>query len=241
MKSLEKRDNKVRLFRSCCKYIAAVFGQIITLLGLELRLEFRQRASLAGVLLFAIGTVYLFSLAFGTVEPRLWNALYWIILLFGAVNGLGRSFSRELTYRYAYYQQLTSPLSLYISKVVFNTLFLLVIGLLVWATLTLFFGNPVRDYGLFSLTLFMACLGLSLILTFLALVAGRVSNGPGIVAILAFPVVIPLLLTVVKLGAVALRLIQQTSTSKDLTLLFGVDLLAVGLALLLVPTLWKEA
>lgn len=218
-----------------------MFGQIITLLGLEVRLEFRQRASIAGVLLFAIGTVYLFSLAFGSIEPRLWNALYWIILLFGAVNGLGRSFSRELTYRHTYYQQLASPLSLYVAKVLFNTLFLLGIGILVWGMLALFFGNPVRDVGLFSTTLLMASLGLSLILTFLALVAGRVANGPGLVAILAFPVVIPLLLTVVKLGAVALRLIQQTSTGKDLLLLFGVDLLAIGLALLLVPTLWKEA
>ena len=213
----------------------------MTLLRLEIRLEFRQRASIAGVLLFAIGTVYLFSLAFGTLEPRLWNAVYWIILLFGAVNGLGRSFSRELTYRYAYYQQLTSPLSLYLAKALFNTIFLLFIGLLVWGMLSILFGNPVKDLGLFSTTLFMASLGLSLVLTFLALLAGRVTNGPGIVAILAFPVVIPLLLTVVKLGAVALRLIQQTSTNKDLLLLFGVDLLAIGLAILLVPTLWKEA
>jgi heme exporter protein B len=241
VKSFETDEIKEVRRQITLKYIAVVFGQIITLLGLELRLEFRQRASIAGVLLFAIGTVYLFSLAFGSVEPRLWNALFWIILLFGAVNGLGRSFSRELTYRYSYYQQLTSPLSLYVAKVLFNTLFLLVIGTLVWGMLSLLFGNPVRDVGLFVITLCMASLGLSLILTFLALVAGRVNNGPGIVAILAFPVVIPLLLTVVKLGAVALRLIQQTSTSKDLLLLFGVDLLAIGLALLLVPSLWKEA
>ena len=219
----------------------AVAVEMLTLLRLQWRLEFRQRAALAGVVLFAVGTVYLFSLAFGTLEPRLWNALFWLVLLFGATNGLSRAFDRELTYRYAYYAQLTSPLKLYAAKVVVNALFLLLLGLVVWGLLALLFGNPVREAGLFALTLACAASGLSLVLTFLAMVAGRVANGPAVVAVLAFPVVVPLLLTVVKLGAVALRLVQQTSTAKDLLLLAGVDLLAVGLALLLVPSLWREA
>ena len=215
--------------------------RIATLIRLELKLEFRQRASMAGVLLFSIGTVYLFSLAFGHLEPRLWTALFWIVLLFGATNGLSNAFRRELTYRHAYYHQLAPPLAIYLSKVVFNTIFLLIIGMLVWLLLILFFGNPVVDNLLFFSTLLLACSGLSLLLTFLALLAGRVPNGAGMVAILAFPTVIPLLLTVVKLGAVSTRVIAQTSTSKDLLVLVGIDLLAIGLALILVPMLWKEA
>ncbi len=208
---------------------------------LQWQLEFRQRASLAGVLLFAVGTVYLFSLAFGNVEPRLWNALYWIVLLFGATNGLGNSFQRELTYRYAYYSQLASPLELYAGKVAFNTLFLVLIGLLVWAMLALLFGSVVVDQLLFVLTLGMGSFGLALVLTFLAMLAGRISNGGGVVAVLAFPVLIPLLLTVVKLGAVATRVVSQTSTSTDVAMLAGLDLLAIGLAIFLVPLLWREA
>ncbi len=213
----------------------------VSLVGLEWRLELRQRASLASVLLFTVGTVYLFSLAFGTLEPRLWNALFWIVLLLGATTGLGQSFRRELTYRHAYYHQLATPLGVYAAKVATNAAFLLAIGLLVWGLLALLFGNFVREVPLFVATLLLAVLGLSLILTFLSLVAGRVTNGPGLVAILAFPVVIPLLLTTVKLGAVSLRLVQQTSTGRDLGILAGVDLLAVGLALFLVPFLWREA
>lgn len=219
----------------------AMVQRILTLIKLEWKLEFRQRASLAGVLLFAIGTVYLFSLAFGNLEPRLWNALFWIVLLFGATNGLSNAFRRELSYRYAYYHQLAPPLAIYLSKVVFNSVFLLAIGTIVWGLLALLFNNPVSDYGLFISTLLLACLGLSLILTFLALIAGRVTNGSGLVAILAFPVVIPLLLTVVKLGAVSTRVIAQTSTANDLLVLGGLNLLAIGLAILLVPLLWKEA
>ena len=215
--------------------------KLLTLLRLEWRLELRQRASLAGAILFAVGAVYLFSLAFGALEPRLWNALYWIVLLFAATSGLGQAFRRELTYRHAYYHQLAPPLALYAAKATVNALFLGLLGLVTWGLLAVLFGNPVRDPRLFGITLAFAAAGLSLVLTFLALVAGRVANGPALLAVLAFPVVIPLLLTVVKLGAVALRLVQQTSTAKDLLLLGGVDLMAVGLAILLVPAVWREA
>ena len=212
-----------------------------TLFALELRLEFRQRVSLAGVLLFVAGVAYLFSLAFGALEPRLWNALFWVVLLFGAVNGLAGAFRRELTYRYAYYHQLAAPLELYAAKAAANTLLLLVVGLLAWGALGLLFGNPVRDAGLFALALGLGSLGLALTLTFLAALAGRVrSGGTGLVAILAFPVVVPLLLTTVKLGAVATRVVAQTSTAKDVGLLGGVVALSLGLALLLVPAVWRE-
>ena len=212
-----------------------------TLIRLEWRLEFRQRATLAGVVLFALGTVYLFSLAFGQLEARLWNALFWIVLLFAATNTVAAAFRRELTYRYAYYHQFAPPLSLYLAKVVYHTLVLTVLGVLVWLALGLVFGNPVRDVGLFALTLGLASLGLSLVLTFLSLLAARVERGPGLIAILAFPVSIPILLTSIKLGAVATRVIQQLSTSRDVLTLCGIDLLAVGMSVFLVPLLWQEA
>ena len=218
-----------------------MWHDLAVLTAAEWRLEFRRRASVAAVLLFAVGTVYVFSLAFGNLEPRLWNALYWIILLFGATNGLAGAFDRELRQRHAYYSQLCAPLGLYLAKAAVNFGFLVAIGLLVWGLLALLFGNAVADAPLFAATLALGALGLSLILTFLALIAGRVRNGPGLVAVLAFPVVLPLLLSVIKLGAVAARVVQQLSTGRDLLLLAGVDLLALGLALLLVPTLWRDA
>lgn len=215
--------------------------KFLTLLRLEWKLEFRERSSVASVLLFVVATIYLFSIAFGSLEIRLWNATYWLIILLAATNGLSTVFKRELTYRHSYYAQLAEPLSLFFSKVVINFLYLIVVSLLGWGVLSLFFGNPVKDEVLWLTTIFASSLGFSLILCFLALIAGRVRNGPTLVALLAFPVLIPLLLTVIKLGAVSVRLIQQTSTMKDLLILGGIDLLAIGLSLFLVPLLWQDA
>lgn len=213
----------------------------LTLVRLEWRLELRQGASLAGVGLFVIGTVYLFSLAFGALEPRLWNALYWLVLLFSATNASTRLFSRELTYRYQYYHQLAGPLTVFAAKATFATVLLLGVGVLNWVALGLLFGNPIQDVGLFALAAALGAVGLALVLSFVAVLTARARGGAALTSVLAFPLLIPLLLTLVKLGAVAARLIQQTSTAKDVLLLGGVDLLVVGLSILLVPTVWREA
>ena len=215
--------------------------QYFSLLALEWRLELRRGAQLATVALFVLGTVYLFSLAFGALEPRLWNALFWLVLLFTATNAAARLFDRELTYRYAYYVQVAPPLVVFAAKVTFAAALLCGVGALSWAALALLFGSPVRDVGLFALALALGSIGLALVLGFVSVLTSRARGGAGLNAVLAFPVLIPLLLTLVKLGAVSARLVQQTSTGKDLLLLAAVDLLAVGLAILLVPMVWREA
>ena len=215
--------------------------QYFSLLALEWRLELRRGAQLATVGLFVLGTAYLFSLAFGALEPRLWNALFWLVLLFTATNAAARMFDRELTYRYAYYVQVAPPLVVFAAKVTFASGLLFGVGLVNWAALAVLFGNPVRDIGLFAGTLALGGVGFALVLGFVSVLTSRARGGAGLNAVLAFPLMIPLLLTLVKLGAVALRLIQQTSTGRDVVLLGGVDLLAVGLAILLVPSVWREA
>ena len=213
----------------------------LSLLALEWRLELRRGAQLATVALFVLGTVYLFSLAFGTLEARLWNALFWLVLLFTATNAAARLFDRELTYRYAYYAQMAPPLVVFAAKVTFASALLFGVGALNWAALAVLFGSPVRDPGLFAAALGLGGVGFALVLGFVAVLTSRARGGAGLNAVLAFPVLIPLLLTLVKLGAVSARLVQQTSTAKDLLLLGAVDLLAVGLAILLVPMVWREA
>ena len=213
----------------------------LTLVGLEWRLEARQGATLATVALFTLGSAYLFSLALGAVEPRIWNALFWLVLLLSATNAAALQFRRELTYRYTYYHQLAPPLAHFAAKVTVSAVLLFAIGVLNWGALALLFGQPVRDLGLFVGTLALVAVGLALVLGFVAVLTARARGGAGLQAVLAFPLLVPLLLTAVKLGAVALRLVRQTSTAKDLALLGAVDLLAIGLAILLVPAIWREA
>jgi heme exporter protein B len=59
-------------------------------------------------------------------------------------------------------------------------------------------------------------------------------------AILGFPLIIPILLTLVKLGAQSIGLIQGGSISSDIATLIGIDLVLLAVSLLLFPFLWRD-
>ena len=66
------------------------------LIGKEIRLELKQKYVLNGILLYLVSTIFVTYLAFDKIiSTDTWNSLFWIILLFVAVNGISKSFVQE--------------------------------------------------------------------------------------------------------------------------------------------------
>ena len=59
-------------------------------------------------------------------------------------------------------------------------------------------------------------------------------------AILSFPVIMPILLTLVRLSAIALRLIQDTSYQRDIVNLLAIDAILITLTFVLFPYVWRD-
>ena len=59
-------------------------------------------------------------------------------------------------------------------------------------------------------------------------------------AILGFPVIIPILVTLIKLSANALGLITDTAYTEDIFILLAIDAILVALSFILFPFLWKD-
>ena len=213
---------------------------ILLLLIKEFLLEFRTRSAISGIFLYVISTLFVVYETFVKIQPNVWNTLFWIILLFVAVNAMVKSFVQEKGNRVLYYYSLLNPSHVLIAKIVYNTLLLLVLSLLIWG-LFLFFGdNPVKDMGLFLLILFLGSFGFSVTFTFLASLVAASNQSSTLLAVLSFPLIIPIILMLVKISAHALRLIQDTAVSGDLAILVAIDLLLCGVALLLFPFIWRD-
>ena len=84
--------------------------EISILLKKEIILEWRQRYALNGMLLYVVSTIMVvymsFNLKGSTLQPVTWNALFWIIMLFTAVNAIAKSFNQERYGRFIYYYTL---------------------------------------------------------------------------------------------------------------------------------------
>jgi heme exporter protein B len=59
-------------------------------------------------------------------------------------------------------------------------------------------------------------------------------------AILSFPIIIPIILTLIKLSANALRLMQDTAVWKDIATLLAIDLILISMTFFLFPFLWRD-
>lgn len=178
--------------------------------------------------------------SFNTVDSRTWNALFWIIFLFAALNGLVKSFLQESEAREIYYYSIVHPIELILSKVLYNIIMLLVLGFLIYGCMGLFLHNPVRDYDLFLASIIMGSIGVSLCFTFVSAISMKSGTSATLMAVLSFPVILPVLLVLIKLTANSLRLIQESSVLKDFYILAGIDLLLLGLCLLLFPVIWRS-
>lgn len=236
MTLLEEMSFFVRLFLPPMN----ILKETIFLIQKELTLEWRQKYAISGILLYVLSTIFIVYLSTIKVEPPVWNPIFWIIVLFASVNAVAKSFVQESSARQLYYYQLVNPTAIILSKIIYNTLLLLFLSVLSFMVFGLVAGNPVKDYFQFYLALFLGSVGFAIVFTFISAIASKANNSGTLMAILGFPLIIPILMTLVKMSANALRLINDTSIDKDIMILVAIDLILLGLAFVLFPFLWRD-
>ena len=101
-------------------------------------------------------------------------------------------------------------------------------------------ANPVKEAGLFYLALLLGSIGLAFAFTFVSAIAAKADNSATLMAILGFPVVLPILLTLVRISKFALHLNMDRGYVADLLILGSIDVLLAACAVVLFPYLWKE-
>lgn len=142
--------------------------------------------------------------------------------------------------RMLYYYSTVHPLQLVAAKLLYNTLLLWTIHLLTALVLSVLVGNPVQDMPWFLFTGAVGILGFSGILTLVSAIAQKASNQSTLMAILSFPVLIPVLVLVIKLSKQALDGLDRSLGYESLGSLLAINALVVAVALLLFPYLWKD-
>ena len=207
----------------------------------EFLLEFRQKSTLAGILVYIVATVFISALSFKKIiHPTVWNALFWTIFMFISVNVSSKSFMQETKgkglYNYLYY----NPRTFILSKIIYNMLLMAVLSLLTFFFYSWFVGSMVQDMGMFLLALVFSSSAFSGILSLMSAIASKANNNISLMAIVSFPVLMPLLLVSVKLSKHAIDGLAWSVSYKYLLILIMLNFVVVALATLLFNYLWKE-
>ena len=199
-------------------------------------MEYRNKYAISGILLYMACIVFIIFMTFGQdLRGPVWVVLFWIIMLFTAVNAVAKSFMQESAGRQLYYYTLANPRDIMLSKIIYNIfimLFLAVIALLFYSVTS---GYPIVDNASFLLSLLLGAMAFATTFSMISAIASK-----ALMAILSFPLLIPIIIILIR---ISLNAIQQNNLDinlQDLLYLAALNVMIIALAMVLFPYLWRD-
>ena len=221
-----------------------IVKEIRTLIFQEALIEWRLRYAINGILLYLVSIIFISYLSFrsqvNSLSPVVWNTLFWIIILFTAVNAVTKSFIQLNRGRLIYYYSIANPAAIILSKIIYNTILLLIIGFIGLLAYSLVLGNPVGDGLLFSLNLVLGSIGFAAVLTMNSGIASKAANSTSLMAILSFPVLLPLLLIIIRISKNAIEDLDWIASYGQIIYLCAIDIIVVVISTILFPFIWRS-
>ena len=216
--------------------------QIHHLIKKEILLEWRSKYALNGVLLYVVSTVFVCYLSFLVMPEKLtWNALFWIIMLFASINAVAKSFLQESRGRHLYIYTLASPVALILAKTIYNGLLMMILTLIALAVYAFVFPFPEdTDLLMYFVATILGSFTFATIFTMVSAIASKAGNGGMLMAILSFPIIIPVLIVLIKLSKNAIDGLDRSVSLDDIGMLALINVLVMSVSLVLFPYLWRD-
>lgn len=219
--------------------------QIITLISKEIVIELRQKYAISGMILYLISSIFVVYMALNiknaSLNPIIWNAIFWIIILFTAANSIAKSFIQESNDLLLYYYTISSPVAIILSKMIYNVLLMAVLILLGLPIYSIVLGNPVLDFWVFGISMLLGACGFATSFTMISGIASKASNSSTMMAILGFPVILPMLLLILKISKNAIDGLSISASSDEIITLVAIIVIAITSSVILFPYLWRSS
>lgn len=214
--------------------------QVIALILKDLKVDWRNKYPVAGLILYIIVLVIIAYLSFANfIKPEVWNALFWIILLFTSVNAIAKSFVQE-DERSMYYYFTAKPIAIILAKLIYHFVYQLALLVVAFFAFSLFLGAPSGNSSLFILNLLVGSLGLSSTFTLISALASKTNNQSIMMAILGFPVIIPVLILAISNSKMIILGGSWPDISTNFIALVSVNVIIIALTFILFPFTWKS-
>jgi heme exporter protein B len=218
-------------------------GHILAHLRKDLRIEWRSRDSINGMLFFALLVVVVFSLAFdptAAVSRQISGGILWVALLFATVTALNQAWTREQNHQVLEAQRMApAPASaLFLGKAIANMLFVLVVEAVLAPVFIVFYNlHVLGNAWLLALILPLGTWALVVNGTFFAVLGLRTRNRELLLPLLLLPISLPALLGMVEAttGVLTAQL-DPLEINTWVTQLAGYDLVFTIVCVLLFET-----
>jgi heme exporter protein B len=206
--------------------------------------ELRTRYAISALAMFVVTTIaiILFSLGSEGASPDVLSGMLWVVIFFGAMSGLSRAFVAEEERGTAMtLQLLAAPSAVFFGKLLFNVVLVVALNVVTVALYAAFInGFIIRSLGIFVVTIGLGSLGLASAATIIAAIIARASTKGTLYPVLSFPIVLPLLLTVINATRLASEGAFFGEASGEFQILVSYIVVVTTASAMLFAYVWKD-
>lgn len=220
------------------------FNKSIAVFRKEIAMEFRSRIALSALFLFMVITIstIAFTTAGEKIEKYIASALLWIILFFGSMTGLSRTFVMEEERGTSLLLKLSSrPIEVFFGKLLFTmtlsmSLSILGAGLFLFFLPSLIIGNMM----LYWIMVIILSVCMASAITAIAAIISKANGKGALFPVLSFPVLLPPALLGIEALSMAIHGANISEAGSTIIVLLSYAGIMISVSSLLFEFIWNE-
>jgi heme exporter protein B len=220
------------------------FNKSIAVFRKEIAMEFRSRIALSALFLFIVITIstIAFTTAGERIEKYIASALLWIVLFFGSMTGLSRTFVMEEERGTSLLLKLSSrPIEVFFGKLLFTitlsmSLSILGAGLFLFFLPSLIIGNMM----LYWIMVIILSVCMASAITAIAAIISKANGKGALFPVLSFPVLLPPALLGIEALSMAIHGADISEAGTTIIVLLSYAGIMISVSSLLFEFIWNE-
>ncbi len=210
----------------------------------DVKSELRTRYAISSFFLFVVVTISILVFATAGVDfdSSIGAGLIWVIMFFGAMTGLGRSFISEEERGTVLQLKLSaSSTAVFFGKLFFNCILSIFLNsFAVFLFFLMFSKVQCHSPGLFILSYLLGSFGIAAASTIISAIIAKANTKGALFPILSFPILLPLLLFGIESTRMAMDGTTLSAIQNNFQLMFAYSGIVIVISYILFDFLWKE-
>lgn len=193
--------------------------------------------------MFVLVTISIIKFSIGDekVETDILSGLLWIVIFFAAISGLARVFIKEEEKETSFALKLSvDPISIFLGKLFFNLALTFFINIFIFILFVLITDFEIKNFFAFVIIILLGNLGLVSASTIIAAIISKANTKGTLYPVLAFPVMLPLLITVINATKLASSGADTFELFSEYQILFSYTVVVTTVSLLLFKFVWED-
>ena len=193
--------------------------------------------------MFVIVTISIIKFSIGDelIDSGILSGLLWIVIFFAAISGLARVFIKEEEKETSQALKLSSnPTGVFLGKLLFNCILTYSLNIVIFLLFIIITGFSIINFTAFCITIVLGNLGLVSASTIIAAIISKANTKGTLYPVLAFPVLLPLLLTVINATKMASSGVETGELMGEFQILISYSIVVITVSLLLFRFIWED-